>query len=110
MGFIPREANKTEGEFVLNYEEWIHLGNLVKKIEVQLMKERLNYPKTSFEARRILQALDWLDKTRDKLDDVVCKQFPDEITNIAVFYGCELKIVVIGGVRKIVENRGGKGV
>jgi len=69
------------------FEEWIQLGNRVKETRNILMDEILKYNKTSFEGRRIEQALNYLDKVRDKLDDVVCQQFPDELTATLVFYG-----------------------
>ena len=71
----------------MRFEEWIHLGNLLKKSKNILMGEYLKYSKSSFEGKRINQALDWIGKVDDKLDDVVCQQFPDEITAISVFYG-----------------------
>ena len=71
----------------MNFEEWITLGNHLKESRHKIMDERLKHNKTSFQARRIEQALNWLDKVRDKLDDVVCQQFPDETTATAVFYG-----------------------
>ena len=71
----------------MNFEEWIHLGNLLKESRNILMREHLKYSKSSFERKRMDQALGWIDKIDTKLDDVVCHQFPDNPLAITVFYG-----------------------
>jgi hypothetical protein len=73
---------------MLKWEEWVAMGEQMKKARLLLMDEALKYNKTSERARHIRRAIKGLEIAMCKLDDLIYVEFPDhEPPATHVFYG-----------------------
>jgi len=76
----------------MNLEEWREVGKMAKKIRAAILNELPNYPKNSPIYRSLERAKKSMEVVRDKLDNVVFEQFPEESTEklAKIFYGEDL--------------------
>ena len=71
------------------WEEWVEMGEQMKKAYRFLMEESKKYNKTSERARDIKEIMKGLDMVRNVLDGLVCAAFPNHYPELPtdVFYG-----------------------
>lgn len=73
----------------LTWEEWVELGNTIKKTHSLLINESFKYPKSSPKARKINSTIKAIVRVKDSLDEILHEKFSDKNTDELehIFYG-----------------------
>ena len=82
--------------------DWIEIGNYLKRVHEKIIKESLKYRSSSKEARALMKAEKYDIKLRSTLDDLIFILYPNINSEVLahIFYGEEILQKELDDLRK----------